>query len=324
MFKPGTTLTFRGSVQPYSINVQSDKNQVFPDVEGIHFRPIDTIPLAQSLEFHRPDRCTCALPAKRGIAERRPAVVTPYSDSLVQITLPLRQCIEVGPSTAQDDWVVILAGRAFGLSDAPFLSFGPTQLSFLAPKSLLAGQSAITLKRMFLNDQYETSYTLMPAAVSVTGIAVIRSVKAGTTFVLTGSSLMDATFEGLPAPRMPACCATYALVTLTADELASMKQLILKPKDHSTPIFITLPGASKAADDTGSAAADYIVTLLQAPAAAEEAKSAGPPDAKPPAAPPGGSSPRKFRRLYDHREPGLFTQRRHHRISPRHRAHRAR
>jgi hypothetical protein len=290
-FKPGTTLTSWGALQSFRINDRSDTKDPSTDVEGIHFTPTDNSPPAQSLEFHRPDNSTCRLPAIRGIDDRKSAVIAAYSDSLVKVTLPLWQCVEVGPPTAQDDWVVILAGHAFGLSDAPFLSFEPTRLSFLAPRSLVVGQQKLTLKRMFLSDSYQTDYSVKPAAVSVTGIAVVRSVKTQTTFAITGSRLMEAAFEGIPTPKMPTCCNTYALVTLSSDEIASMKQLILRPKDNSAPFFISLPTPPKSSDDASSiAAADYTIALLQSPPTADDPKQTGG-DGKPPTPPVSGTPP---------------------------------
>lgn len=279
-FKLGTTLTSLGATQSFQF-----------DAEGIDYAPIDSTPPGLSLEFHRPDKSTCVLPAIRGIDGRKRAEIAPYSDSFVKITLPLWQCIEVGPPTAQDDWVVILAGHAFGLSDSPFLSFETTHLSFLAPRSLVVGQQKLTLKRMFLSDSYQTDYSLKPAAVSVTGIAVVRSVKTQTTFAITGSRLMEAAFEGIPAPKMPTCCNTYALVTLSSDEIASMKQLVLRPKDNSAPFFISLTTPPKSSDDASSpAAADYTVTLLQSPTTADDPKPKGP-DGKPVTPPASGGEP---------------------------------
>jgi hypothetical protein len=255
-FAPGTILKVNSLKQSISVDRLSD-------AEGIHLR-LPTTVSPRDLAFERSDHSTCTLPFERGPAQWPEARVGPYSDSLVEVSLSLSQCVEAGPSNPPlNDWVVVLAGHAFGLSDSPFLSFRSTGLSFLAPKSLLQGQSKLTLKRMFLNEQYATTYTLVAAPVSVTGISVVRSVKSKTTFAITGSNLMQATFVGYPAPAMPKCCSTYALVTLTSDEIASIKQLVLQPADHSTPYFITLPAAKPSDDSSALGASDYSISLLQ-------------------------------------------------------------
>src|ERR1700730_8093876 len=145
-------------------------------------------------------------------------------------------------------YVAILNGKAFGLSDAPFYSFDDRQLTLLVPKTFIQGQQRLKLRRLFLDDQYEERYRLVPSSVAYTGITLARSTKLGATFAITGSRLTKARFEFPWQRPVSTSSDTFALVSLTTDELSSVKQLVLAPGDgNSSPIMIPLPSVAKAA-----------------------------------------------------------------------------
>ena len=168
------------------------------DKDGIRIQNLDASDAADlqwRLAFIRQDGSTCGLPGPRPGGRDRTAIVTPYSDSLAEIRVPLWQCIEVGPPGRSSAPLVVLGGKAFGLSDAPFISISDQELTFLAPNALLQGQTTLKLKRLFLGKAYETTYQLPPAnTVSVTGISILQSTKTGATFVVTGSGLTKGKF----------------------------------------------------------------------------------------------------------------------------------
>jgi hypothetical protein len=120
------------------------------------------------------------------------------------------------------------------------------------------------LKRLFVSDQYASTFSLAPSSVSVSGITLASASSLDATFAITGSGLKSAAF-GDPLNRGFSCCDdTYGLVTLSSRELASVKQLRLIPQDHSTPIIIPLPSVSKPADDgTDDAKAKYPIAIVQ-------------------------------------------------------------
>jgi hypothetical protein len=178
-----------------------------------------------------------------------PAQFAPYSDALVKVSLPIWQCLEMGSLSVPPMYVVIMNGRAFGLSDAPFLSLTGTEISFLVPKAFIQGVTSLKLKRLFLDNEYESSYTLIPPTVSVSAITAVRSTKLDATFAITGSGLNHATFEINGHQRVICCSGTYALITLTSQELASTKVFYLRPNDQGTPIPVTLPAVAKLTDD---------------------------------------------------------------------------
>src|SRR5208283_5049375 len=90
-----------------------------------------------------------------------PAHVAPYSATLVKVSLPIWQCLEMGSLSVPPMYVVIMNGRAFGLSDAPFLSSTGTEISFLVASPFMQGVTSLKLKRLFLDNEYESSYTLI-------------------------------------------------------------------------------------------------------------------------------------------------------------------
>jgi hypothetical protein len=190
-----------------------------------------------------------------------PAHVTPYSDTLVEVSLPIWQCLEMGSLSVPPMYVVTMNGRAFGLSDAPFLFSTGTEISFLVARPFMQGVTSLKLKRLFLDNEYESSYTLIPPTVSVSSITAVRSSKLGATFAVTGSALNNATFENLGIQTMACCGGTRVLITLTSQELASTKVLYLRPNDQSTPIPITLPAIAKLSDDDGSDVAKVLFPI---------------------------------------------------------------
>jgi hypothetical protein len=193
------------------------------------------------------------------------AAVASYNDTMALITVPLVRCSEIGPSILPKMYVVILNGKAFGLSDAPFYSFDDRQLTVLVPKTFIQGQQRLKLRRLFLDDQYESRYRLIPSSVAYTGITLARSTKLGATFAITGSRLTKARFEFPWKRPVSTSSDTFALVSLTTDELSSVKQLVLAPGDGNTsPIMIPLPSVAKAADDSGDdVKARFPITLMQ-------------------------------------------------------------
>jgi hypothetical protein len=79
--------------------------------------------------------------------------VEPYSDSqaLVRIRYtppPLRPGEDTTPNPAIDPWVVIISGKVFGLSDAPFMSDTGSEIKLLVPISLLQSAARIEMRRL--------------------------------------------------------------------------------------------------------------------------------------------------------------------------------
>lgn len=240
-----------------------------PATNGISFHPPpDTAQAWKSrFTFTRPFKPGSALTPCRVPYANSPetsAHVAPYSDTLVKVSVPIWQCMEMGSLSVPSMYVVIMNGREFGLSDAPFASFTATEISFLVPKAFVQGVTFLKLKRLFLDDQYESTYSLIPPTVSVSNITVVRTSKLDATFAITGSGLTDATFE-YPWHRELTCCSsTYALITLTSQELASVKVLYLRPNDHSTPIPIPLPAVAKPSDDgSDDAKVKFPIAIVQ-------------------------------------------------------------
>ena len=251
----------------YPLIDNATPKQFSNDKDGITIDDLNALEAADlqwHLTFVRPDGSICNLPGPRPGGRDRTAIVTPYSDSLAEIKVPLWQCLEVGPPGRPSRPLVVLDGKAFGLSDAPFKSISDQELTFLAPNALLQGQTTLNLKRLFLGKAYETTYRLPPAnAVSVTGISILQSTKTGTTFVVTGSGLTKGEFTFPTNLDVTKTRDTYVWFSLKTADLSSVKQVVLKPP-RSAPIFILLPAVPKPSDnsnDTGNA--KFPLTILE-------------------------------------------------------------
>jgi hypothetical protein len=204
---------------------------------------------------------SCTVPYAYSPARR--ATIRPYSDSLLEVSLPIWQCLEVGSVGVPQMYVAILGGRAFGLSDAPFTSNSPDEYTFRVPNSFLQGLTTVKLKRLFLDDQYEFTYRLTPPRVSVTGASLAGTTKLDATFALTGSGLDRVTLV-YPHRQQLKCCGTYALLRLSARELASAKVLLLQPNDGGMAIPVALPAAKLLGFDADNSTVAYSVAIVQA------------------------------------------------------------
>ena len=168
------------------------------------------------------------------------AAMRPFSDTMLEITLPVTKCLDVGSHAANGPYVVVMGGRTFGLSDAPFRTSTAEHISFLVPSASVQGITSLKLKRLFVDEQYESDYDLTPPGVAVSEISLASASSYVATYLLTGSGLRHAHIV-YPWTRPITCCDTYTFVELSSSELSSVKSLILKPDDGTSPITVALP-----------------------------------------------------------------------------------
>jgi hypothetical protein len=193
---------------------------------------------------HRPDG-DCALPntlATQGRGAIRPeATVAPYGDSQVEITLPVIECLDVGPDSPEDHpWVAVLAGRAFGLSDAPFIEQSARQFKFLAPKTLLQGHAAVVLKRLFAGRLYDVQYNLNYSNGVAPGISIVSVTDDEVTFALRGARMGALKIKRPTDIALDVIDNGFLMFTLKKDRLASLKQIVVTVS-NGTAIGIDLP-----------------------------------------------------------------------------------
>ncbi|MGD0886192.1 MAG: hypothetical protein ABSA46_15210 [Thermodesulfovibrionales bacterium] len=114
-------------------------------------------------------------------AGEKPAVLTPFSDTLVQVRVPLQELHQFSKQKDVYPLAVIIGGKAFGLSDAPFKSVTYTpsdaNIIFLAPKDLVHNQRSLTVKRLFLGKKYTTKPVDLPlqSDFAVASITILSS-----------------------------------------------------------------------------------------------------------------------------------------------------
>lgn len=214
-----------------------------------------------SLKIERGDaeHSVCWLPgADAPSGPQFDATAVPFNDTLMQITVPLWKCMEVA-SALQYPPVVIVGGRAYGLSDAPFLDISRSQLTFLMPAAQVQGQEFILLKRLFLDNTYNVRYRLRNAASDkgITGLVSLGAAKTGALFALTGSRLDSVQFiypdpatSGIVA-RLRGSTDTFRMFQLPTKQLSSTKTVVLQ-YPNTTPIVEVLPAAAHVSDESAS------------------------------------------------------------------------
>lgn len=176
-----------------------------------------------------------------------PPVISPYSDDQSRVTITYtRGSIDMpgdnsstSPNPAIDPWVVVIGGKVFGLSDAPFFSKDDKQIQLIVPTALLQSSPRIELRRLLWPDDGFPASQPIPAdafakaspAVSKTSIL---SSAYGLILGLTGAGLdrLKLMFPTCPNCAVTAVGSTFAEVTLPKP---SKKDSAGTPKNAGSP-----------------------------------------------------------------------------------------
>jgi hypothetical protein len=220
----------------------------------LHLPAGDFSDTMNKIKFVRRGGSECKLPNETPPQELH-ATTKPYSDSLVEVVVPIWQCMEVHPDGGDKGNfapIVVVGGRAFGLSDAPFNRTSPTALSFLAPRALIQGQTKLKLKRLFLDSSYESTYALKPmSGLSVDGISILEVSSKGVTFAVTGSQLAKSKLRYPTPVSVDSSDPAFLKFTLTQEQVASAKQIVLASAGEM-PVVYPLPTVPKASSDNAT------------------------------------------------------------------------
>ena len=167
-------------------------------------------------------------------------VLRQFSDSMVEVTVPLEGSM-VQKLGGPYPLIVLLGGKAFGLSDAPFKSVTDKNVAFLAPKDLVRASRRLLVRRLFLKSIART-YEVPPMSdFAVSGLSVVSSNKTETKYALLGTALNGASI--VPQPKSDVTITkngTAAFFTLSADQVDGLKQLVV---EHGTdsPVLVSVP-----------------------------------------------------------------------------------
>ena len=209
--------------------------------------------------------------------------VVPYSStqSFVTVTfarpsgpaLPFEPCQIPGAvnpphCVPSDPYVINIGSNVFGLSNAPYLSTGPTEVKLVVPNDALAAAPQIEMRRLLWPAQfYYDSSPLNKDGVTVTKATLIASSPA-IRFSVTGTNLNLARLE---YPECQDCLtaggtgfATVTLVTgkspkgLDAASIKGLKQIVLCNKDKNgtacnanyPPVMLAVPTDGNASKDS--------------------------------------------------------------------------
>lgn len=182
-------------------------------------------------EIKRANGSRCLIPGAPATLGGK-AMVTPFSDSQVRITLGTVICPEFGPQSGGPyPWVATMAGRAYGLTDAPFIENNGSQISFLAPRAALQGVTFVTLKRMLASPDFQMQYELQYPLGGTAGISIFSIVGDEVTFAVRGSQLMQAKIGKPKAIKLIPIDDTILMFTLAKDEVSKYKQIVIRIGD---------------------------------------------------------------------------------------------
>jgi hypothetical protein len=119
-----------------------------------------------------------------------PVVTSTFNDTLTELTIDYPYCAGADLKLAAAyPPVVVLGGKAYGMSDAPFESFDGRTIRLSVPTTGLQGQSSLTVKRLFLGPNYEVPYAIDPSRSANASLSVLNSDKTETTYLGTGTLL---------------------------------------------------------------------------------------------------------------------------------------
>lgn len=204
----------------------------------------DTIAGVRKGLIERPDGSTCRVPNDPEEDEHvrdEPATVSPFSDGLVKITLPIVICPEFGPRVGGPfPLVAVMAGKAYGLTDAPFIQQNSKEIAFLAPRSSLQGQTSLVLKRLFAGPEYAVRYELKYGLGSTAGISVFAVDESDVTFAVRGSQLNRARIIRPAGINMEIIDDTLLMFTIPKDRLNGVKSVLLA-LDRGATVLLNLP-----------------------------------------------------------------------------------
>lgn len=183
------------------------------------------------------------------VNESPPAVIlTPFSNTLVRVDVRLRKTKEdKEPPKGGGPYplVVIIGGKAFGLSDAPFKIETDAKVVFLAPKDLLRNQRTLIVKRLFLGKNFKYPVNLPPQNdFTLTGLTVLSENPKYTNFAIMGTSLKDTEIMNHAIKHITIHVQddeTMGFFKLTKGELAGLKQLVFK-NGNEPPVLVAVPG----------------------------------------------------------------------------------
>ncbi len=199
----------------------------------------------------------CLLPGRS-----RLATVTPFSDTISRVSVAFQPCVGFDQTYPP---IVVVAGRAFGLSDNPFQTPSDSNvLTFLAPTALLQGQPSLVLRRLFLGPEYQATYALSSLAnqTTVTSISFLGSAKTAAIYAVTGSGLQRAHISFPPAaawdPPNTDKSDTYRTFHVSSDQLATAKSIVFSVP-NAAPIIEALPAAA----NSGDSSSQLKITILQ-------------------------------------------------------------
>lgn len=151
-----------------------------------------------------------------------------------------------------EDYLIVIGGRVFGLSDAPITrSPGPVNsfiLRAVVPTNLLMSATAIQVKPLFWKKTYEASQPIAELHVESTPdkVVLLTPTATGARFLLYGNRLGDASIL-IPANVQLqqfngfAGIDTLRTFELSTEQWKTVKQIVLQKGASERPTFLSVP-----------------------------------------------------------------------------------
>ncbi len=173
--------------------------------------------------------------------------ISPYSDaqSLVKINFDAPPDAVPGDqgasnrNPADDPWVVVIGGKVFGMSDAPFFAKTPTEIQLIVPTALIQTSPQVELRRLLWRDvSYRRSMpilsdTFSKAAPAVSAASILSS-QNGLIIGLVGTGLDKLTMVFPSKDMCPDCKSTAAGSTFL--QVTLQKPTDTKKKDKKSAL----------------------------------------------------------------------------------------
>lgn len=225
-------------------------------------------PEAALAKLSRRDGSSCSvlgsLPSEPVMAQ-----TAPVSAAHVEVTLFLRQCIEIQPDGTYP-LIAVIGGKAFGFAEAPFTRRDSNSVSFVAPRQLIEAAGTVELGKLLLGKQYRTIYTLPRSSpFSVDSIAISSVSEQEIRYLVMGSAL-DRSKIVSPEKvvlKEVGIGGTMREFTLPATMAKTIKKVILQ-YGSEPPYVFDLPQPDKKDKPEGDTKKDpkaFILTITEAP-----------------------------------------------------------
>ncbi|WP_162039693.1 hypothetical protein [Undibacterium sp. YM2] len=179
------------------------------------------------------------------------AKVRTVSATLVEVALPLHQCIEINMD-GNHPLIAVIGNQAYGFPETEFSYRDSKEVRFIAPRSIVESTRTVELGRLLLGHQYRNTYLLpQNSQFRVDSIAISSTSDKEIRYLVLGSSLDQ---NNIVSPAKPIIVrnsvfsnGTVQEISLSAADAVAVKKIVFQ-KENDAPYVFDLPQPEKKAD----------------------------------------------------------------------------